>query len=657
MNGVLGMIDLILTSDLSEQQRRHAETALRSARGLLDVLNDILDFSKIEAGKLEIEEIDFDLHDLVTNSCQLFAERAHSKGLELEFQIDEVVPAHLMGDPTRLSQILANLIGNAVKFTEEGEIRVEVVTARSEAKQHCVQFSVHDTGVGLTAEACERIFESFHQADGSTTRKFGGTGLGLAISKQLVELMQGRIWVESEPERGSVFRFEVPLKESVISSEEVQVPGVPSPSARILVVDDSPRTRRSISGWLERWGHPTETATSGWQALSMLNQADAEAESYALMVVDLRSPDLDGLQLAQMVQSQSGVTGIPIILLTTAPTPRAGDLENLPNIVRCLTKPVGRRDLREALAEIPALWTDSRTDSSTVDSLADRSLSGRILLVEDSPLNQEVVQGMLATLETRATICENGREAVSLLSREHFDVVLMDCQMPLMDGYEATRLIRQQERFGSATKADDGRRRHVPIVAMTASAMAGDRERCLSTGMDDYLSKPFTREQLIGILEKWLHGGTDTTKKPEPGQGGRRNDATRSRASDSEEVAMTASPIDDGALESIRTLEKNGSPGLLSRLVKTYIDSSPALIDQISRSVEDGDFENLERAAHSLKSSSATLGAISLSAHCKELERLGRQRSLGSAPELLVNLETEFSRVRRALSEQWLETA
>jgi len=655
MNGVLGMIELLLTSELSENQRRHSETALRSARSLLDVLNDILDFSKIEAGKLELEVVDFELPDLVANACHLFAERAHSKGLELHCSVSEEVPSLMQGDPTRLSQILANLVGNAIKFTHEGEVGVQVSATETDMGLNEVRFEIHDTGVGLEPSARHRIFESFHQADGSTTRKFGGTGLGLAISKQLVELMNGEIGVDSEPDAGSVFWFSVPLAHRTEVGGTLDSEISEHGSQKVLVVEDHPSTRELLTQWLGRAGHRVEIASNGWEALSKLRTAALRRQDFDLAIVDQTVPEIDGLQLAEIMAKEDRLTEIGVILLSTLPGPSTHELSKLPNLIESLPKPITQTELREAMGRATLPEVDELEITATRNPTPDSLLPGRILLVEDNELNQEVVQGILQGFGTTATVVENGRDAVKLLASESFEVVLMDCQMPLMDGYEATRLIRQQERFVRSSAEPNARPDRVPIVAMTASAMAGDREKCLRSGMDDYVSKPFTRDQLMRVINKWLQQSTESS--PAQAEAESKSPSNTPVSATSSDRQANSSPIDTAAMESIQALENNGSPGLTARLIEVYLRSSPEIIDSMRQAIVSEDAETIERAAHSLKSSSATLGALELSEYCRRLEQIGREAATDQAAEVFASLEMEFDRVRRALSDQWQETA
>jgi CheY-like chemotaxis protein/HPt (histidine-containing phosphotransfer) domain-containing protein len=656
MNGVLGMIELLLTSELSDQQRQHSETALRSARSLLDVLNDILDFSKIEAGKLELEKVDFELPELVANACHLFAERAHSKRLNMHCSVSDSVPNLMRGDPTRLSQILANLLGNAVKFTTEGEVGIAVSTTESSPGNHLVRFEVSDTGVGLEPTVRHRIFESFHQADGSTTRKFGGTGLGLAISKQLVELMSGEIGVESEIGKGSTFWFTVKLIEQQESIDRSQSPISAHKQMKVLVVDDHAATREQLTQWLSQWGHRPESAGSAWEALSKLRMAASSGQTFDLAIVDQAMPEIDGLQLSQIMNNEAELTEVAVILLATLPVSSHDRLAKLPNLVDCLSKPTTQTHLREAIDRLGRPEDDEAEPRPTQEPSSAALLPGRILLVEDNELNQQVVLGILEGVGGTATVVENGRDAVKLLTSESFDVVLMDCQMPLMDGYEATRLIRQQERFArSASDLPGSRPRRVPIVAMTASAMAGDREKCLRSGMDDYLSKPFAREQLLRVINKWLK----ITTTP-PAEAPTTKPLTQPEMSTSDSLSdapQSISPIDASAIEMLQALESNGSPGLVARVIETYLRTSPEMIESMRQGLDSDDAEAIERSAHSLKSSSATLGALELAELCKELEQIGREAETTRAAAVFASLETEFDRVRRALSEQWQLTA
>ena len=499
MNGVLGMAELMLGTELDMHQRKLAETVFRSGRSLLRVLNDILDFSKIEAGKLELEQVNFDLQTQVEELIELVADNAHRKGLEFICRIDENVPTHLTGDPGRLRQVLTNLIGNAVKFTEQGEIFVHG-SLREETQDYILLgFEVSDTGIGISPEAQSKIFQAFSQSDQSMSRRFGGTGLGLAISRQLCEMMGGQIEVESSPGKGSRFRFSVRLKKQHPGKPEDEIyAGSLTAALRVLVVDDNETNREVLRCQLDSWKITGECAESGEQALEMLRAAAGSGHAYDLAILDKIMPGMDGLELAHRIRQERSLASVVLIMLS-------GDIERCcdPGIAAHLTKPVRPSQLYNAI-ETAMQGRPCAKRSVPARSKPVKAESTPILLAEDNPINQQVCSAMLENLGCRhVDVVSNGVEALQAISRKHYGLVLMDCQMPEMDGYEATRLIREKESQSVSAS-------HIFIVALTAHAMKGAREQCLAAGMDGYLPKPFTLDQLKATLELRLpHLGPD----------------------------------------------------------------------------------------------------------------------------------------------------
>lgn len=517
LNGVLGMTELLLGTQLTDKQRRFSETIYGSGEALLRVINDILDFSKIEAGRFELEEIDFDLRRTVEDTIEILAESAHKKGVELTCRLSRDIPSSLRGDPHRLRQVLTNLIGNAIKFTEHGEVIVEVQSAKCKVQNpppHTLNleprtlnywnlhFFVRDTGIGISPETLARLFQPFTQADSSTTRKYGGTGLGLAISKQIVGMMGGEIGAESIPNRGSLFWFTARFEEREYhASADIEDPQALR-GARVLIVDDNATNRDILHHQLTHWGMINESANSGLQALYLLYKATARGIPYDLAILDMHMPQMNGIELAQEISSDPALAKTQLIMLTSSG--RYGDMEaaRQAGIRSYLSKPVRQADLYHCLCsllnadkeELGAKKGTNQTAASASTSAPQTSLPARILLAEDNLVNQTVAQAMLELLGYTVEIANNGREAIDALVRSEYDLVLMDCQMPTVDGFEATAFIRQQE---------NGCRR-TPIVALTANAMEGDAERCLAAGMDDYLGKPYTQQELQGVLQRWL---------------------------------------------------------------------------------------------------------------------------------------------------------
>lgn len=519
MNGVIGMTGLLLDTALTAEQREYAETVRISGEHLLDVINEILDFSKIEAGKLDLEELDFDLYTTVEDAIGLVAERAYAKGLELTYLVQAGVPAALRGDPGRVRQILVNLIGNAVKFTERGEVVVTVTvddklageSAASPAVScRTLRFAISDTGIGVTPEQQAKLFQPFTQADGSTTRKFGGTGLGLAICKQLSELMGGRIGVESTLGLGSIFWFTVRVHLQPEGAQQVTAIPATLQGRRVLIVDDHAANRRLLEQSLRGQGVTYESAENGFQALQCLRNAAGRRTPFDLALLDMQMPSMDGLELARQIKSDHDISATRLVLLTSLG--RRGDAKAAHDagIAAYLTKPIRQSQVYECLSLVLGRVPDPAGSPAqppgsliTRHSLTEAQTRARplILVVEDNPINQKVAVKMIEKLGYRVNVAGNGQEAVESLAQIDYALVFMDCQMPVMDGLEAARIIRQQE---ARRPEGSGKSSHVPIIAMTANAMAEDRQRCLEAGMDDFLSKPVIGKALAETLTRWL---------------------------------------------------------------------------------------------------------------------------------------------------------
>ncbi|TKB81323.1 MAG: response regulator [Nitrospira sp.] len=609
MNGVLGLAALLGQTPLSPKQQRLTNTIMRSGNSLLDIINDILDFSKIEAGKLELEHTDFHLRMLVDDVLELFAAPAHQKHLELIADVADSVPAFVKGDPARLRQILINLIGNAIKFTAQGEVVVSIVCIAEGEDQSVLCFSVKDSGIGITPDALRSIFQPFAQADGSTTRKYGGTGLGLAIAKQLVAFMGGEIWAESQMGSGANFLFTVHLAHSHRGSTGALDSKLALPNQRVLVVDDSPTARLSLDRQLRRWGLTSAVAESGPAAVQLLATALEDGLPYDTIVLDLDMPGMSGLETVHAIRDTLRHHHPRVILLT--PVERVDAEEDHTSLIAAtLTKPVRPSDLHRALSGQTVLVSSSPHHAEQEERTPAKP-QGSILLAEDNAVNQEVTLGMLEVLGCTATAVENGRRAIELLASQPFSVILMDCQMPEMDGFEATRAIRLQEQ-------DSGRR--IPIVALTAHALQGDRELCLAAGMDDYLSKPFTIEQLKTVLYRWLQSTSQPTEANSP-----QAPVAPSLAST---LQSDQSPVDPKSWDSITSLQRPGQPDLLAKVIGLYLKDSQGLVDKVLAAAAGKDFATLRDSAHSLKSRSATLGAWHVADLCKQLETGAREQTL-----------------------------
>jgi signal transduction histidine kinase/CheY-like chemotaxis protein len=491
LNGVIGLNELLLTTTLDERQRQYVEGVRNSGRALLDVINEVLDFSRIESGHLEIEEVDFDLVQLVEDVAEMVSEPAQSKRLELLAYCSPEVPAGLRGDPGRLRQVLLNLAGNAVKFTPEGEI---VVRAQLESRTDdsvTVRFEVADTGIGIAEDNRARLFEPFTQADSSTTRRYGGSGLGLAICRQLVAAMGGSLGVLSEPGKGSTFWFTVPLGIAHDSLATAPRPTVGLAGRRVLVVDDNATNLAILNDQLRHWGMSVDVADGSDTALLRLRQAVRDARTYDLALVDLCMPDVDGLELARRMAREQDIAGTTVVLMTSAPDVSPAEAAEA-SVAVVLTKPVLLSRLRETLAQLVAERPASRAKAARAASRGPSR--GRVLVVDDGEVNRLVAEGILTHLGYSPVAVEDGRQALGALAEGRFDAVLMDVQMPGLDGYETTAELRLLEEGG----------RRTPVIAMTATVTDGERERCLAAGMDDYLGKPITPATVSGVLERWM---------------------------------------------------------------------------------------------------------------------------------------------------------
>ena len=504
MNGVLGMNSLLLDTELTQEQREYAETIQFSAEALLSLLNDILDFSKIEAGRLELENMAFDLPQLLESTADILAVKVHDKKLEFILDIDPELPRHISSDPTRIRQVLINLIGNAVKFTEHGEIHVRAEVQRDLGSAYELRFSVRDTGVGIPEEKQKLIFESFAQADGSTTRQFGGTGLGLTISKQLAELLGGEIGVESEPGKGSTFWFTIRCGKALSAEEEddddltLALCGV-----RTLIIDDNTTNRHVLRKMLEKLGCQSVEAQSGPDGLGLLRESYEQGQPYRMILLDMQMPEMDGLEVARLIQFEGLGEHTSIILLSSLDQAFTSEELLALGISMTIRKPIRSRDLARALVEAAHVKRSSQQAVPQVHVVSEKEAGGQeksfkgvnVLLAEDNLVNQKLTVRMLERRGVTVKVAHNGKEAVELFLKQSFDLILMDMQMPGMDGLQATVKIRILE------KKTDG---HIPIIALTANAMAGDRERCLAAGMDDYLSKPIKPQKLYEMIEKCL---------------------------------------------------------------------------------------------------------------------------------------------------------
>lgn len=640
MNGILGMTELLRGTGLNKRQLRFIQTIQRAVDSLMEVINDILDFSKIEAGKLELESHIFNLRELLEDTAEMMAEGAHLKGLELIPVLPDHLPQVLAGDSNRLRQIIVNLLSNAIKFTDTGEVMLQVEPVSEKGNEVTLRFAVQDTGIGITPEIKESIFQAFSQADSSTTRKYGGTGLGLSISRKLVELMGGEIGVNSELGEGSTFWFTVtfirlhPEEGSDDKQFMKNLVGL-----RVLIVDDNAVNRAILKNQVSYWGMSSDTAENGFQALEKLQAAAGAGKPYDVAIIDWHMPEMDGIELARLIRKDFGKKDLHLVMLSSAPFDEKLVKATEAGIDLYLSKPVRQSllfscltTLREEAASVGAGEGEEQSAGPLLaESLPFRA---RILLVEDNLVNQDVAREMLQCMNCQVKVAENGRAALDAAAQKEFDLILMDCHMPEMDGFTAAGEIRRRE-------VENGTKRRVPIIALTGDVQTGVREQCQAAGMDDFLSKPFYMNDLQNMLGRWLAGRivpqAATAAAPESGAPA--------------EETQTKSLLDQKRLDMIRAMQRPDNPSVLDRIIIMYNENSPEIVRAIHEALKKADAEALREAAHSLKTSSANLGATELASLCKELEDLGsRGKTEEAAGELLDRLDDTYQEVISALA-------
>ncbi|WP_409028703.1 response regulator [Janthinobacterium sp. SUN098] len=642
MNGVLGMTELLQRTELSPKQQRFVHTVHRSGESLLSIIDDILDFSKIEAGKLVLEHIPFDLRQVIDDVVALFANGIQRKAIEFTCRVASDVPQHVRGDPVRLRQILTNLLNNATKFTERGEISVDVGCPAAGQ----IRLEVRDTGIGMAPEAAAAVFQPFRQADSTTSRKYGGTGLGLAIIKQLAEMMGGNIVLQSVAGQGSSFAVTVVVGE--VAPEDA--PAAPPPrvsldALNVLIVDDNATNRSILLQHAIEWQMAAASAADGAEALDLLQGALRSGRPFDLAIIDMRMPVMDGAELVRAIKGDARMAALKIIMLSSIDA--SADLRQVTalGVEYCLTKPVRALELRHcieavggfgtlapATAAIPA--TSAPPAAPDTAGAAPGQAPLRMLLVEDNAINQEIALAMLEDTGYEATPADNGRRALALWERYPFDVILMDCQMPEMDGFEATRRLRRME-------AQQGRSR-TPIIALTANAILGDRELCLEAGMDDYLAKPYTRAALLAMLARWRPSAAAETVETAA-------EAVPAQAAPAA-PAETSAILDAAALQNLRAMRRPGRPDVLGRIIDLFYSDAPRLLGQLEVAAGASDAAALQLAAHTLKSSCANVGALGLSATCREIEQYARGNDVGSALQHIRGIQQELDRVLAALA-------
>jgi len=633
MNGVIGMTGMLLSTDLSDDQRRCAEIVKASADSLLVLINDILDFSKIEAGKLDIEILDFDLRELLDEFADIMAIKAQEKDLELICSVTPGTPCLLRGDPGRLRQVLINLTGNAIKFTLKGEIAV-VINLESESESEAlIRFSVRDTGIGIPANRQDTLFHQFTQVDASTTREYGGSGLGRAISRQLTEAMGGGIGVNSEEGQGSEFWFTVRfLKQPQQDCDEISLVGVRD--ARILIVDDNATCRKTLLAQFKSWGMRPDEAGDGETALRLLHEAARNKDHYKAAIVDMQMPDLSGEEICMAVKSDVELKDLQLVLMTAPGVQSTTQYLEKIDFAANLTKPLHNSDLFDNLAAV--LRGEAKRVSKSVikrnsfDELQYRNM--RILVAEDNSINQQVALGILEKLGLTAEAVENGIEAVKILKTVRYDLVLMDCQMPGMDGYEATRKIRSPQ---SEVNNHD-----IPIIAITANAMQGDREKCLNAGMNDYIAKPLDPQALADMLENWLpHQGNEDEPKTEK--------------------HVTETVVDQAFETDAPVFDK---PGMMRRLMDDidlaqtvttgFLEDIPLQIERLKGYLDDNDIDGAQRLAHTIKGASANVSGESVRELTLEMENAAKAGELDSIKASIPELETRFEKLKGAMEEE-----
>jgi PAS domain S-box-containing protein len=623
MNALIGMTELALGTRITREQREYLNAIQDSADGLLALINDLLDFSKIEARKLQLDKVAFDLRDALEDTMRVMAPRANQKGLELACHIHSDVPSTLVGDPLRLRQIVVNLVGNAIKFTDHGEVVLRVQTEWCQDSVTQLNFSVADTGIGIPPDKQAMIFEAFAQADSSTTRRYGGTGLGLAISAQLVELMGGHLSVESQPGRGSTFHFTVRFEVPHCAVE------TPTPRWRtltdlpVLIVDDNATNRRILEEVLTNWHMRPVAVESASSALAALERSLRNKQPFAIALLDGHMPAMDGFTLAERISHDRRYRGIKLVMLTSASQPE--------DVARCrrlgvsahLTKPIKQSELFDVI--VSAI---GQTEEETVPIRRQSKATARphrrlrVLIAEDHPVNQLLAKRIFRKLGHHVTVANNGREAVSAIKAGHFDLVAMDVQMPEMDGLAATTAIRSWERAGG---------KHTPIIALTAHAMKGDRERCLEAGMDGYISKPIRARELEQLISQVVGGASPktTAKTSEPEQ------ATKDSVLDRDVLLAGV----------------DGNRKLLHQLVRLFLADYPKRLKEINKAIQSGDAAALQAAAHALKGSVGNFSAKKAFAAAQQLESIGKEGDLSAAGQASATLDAELQLVSEELKQ------
>jgi PAS domain S-box-containing protein len=650
MNGVIGMTDLLMDTEPSEEQRSYIETIRQCGEALLSLINDILEYGKIEAGKLELECIDFNLRTTVEDVLGQFAERAQTKGLEITGLVHAAVPTSLRGDPGRLRQILTNFVSNAIKFTEQGDVTVQAFLEKDLDNAVIVRFEVTDSGIGIPPEVQDRLFQPFTQADSSTSRKYGGTGLGLAISKQLAEQMGGSVGISSQPGHGSTFWSTAYFIKQTTSPLAI-MPSAELTGRRVLIVDDNESNRIILHHLVTGWGMMDDQALDAASAIALVEQQAKNGLAYDVAIVDMLMPGKDGLQFAKEMKVHPVGSLVRLVILTSLIQRGHAELARQAGFVAYLTKPVRHDQLSNCLRTVLGLSELASVGELTAvtapalplitrHTLAEIGSAPRILVAEDNLINQKLTVRMLEKFGYQSDVVENGQEALTALVRGSYAVVLMDCQMPLVDGFEATRLIRQRESTVQESVADDSpMKRHIPIVALTANAMRGDRERCLAAGMDDYLTKPVRKEDLRRVLDRWMPVSNQSQIAHTRGA------VYNAHGKDTEPLPVV---FDVAAM--LRNIGDDTE--LLEELVKLFLQRYQAMLEAIRAALADRDHAAVEQAAHALKGTASNLCASEVVLSAGQLEALGRLGALVEGPMIYTQLEKAVLRLVQFLEKR-----
>lgn len=644
LNGVIGMANLLASTPLNDRQNHLVGNLARSGRTLLALINDILDFSRIEARELVLFDAPFEIRDVIAEVTDLFAEQGSAKDLELVYSVADEVPVQLLGDSVRLHQVLINLIGNAMKFTERGEVVIEVSVAEKEGDEVALSFAVQDTGIGIAPDKLTQVFEPFRQADASMTRSHGGSGLGLAITKHLVELMGGAIAVQSELGRGSRFEFNARFNQIPRSAKLAEQPRHVARPLRTLLVDANATSARVMRDYLTRWGMAPVVADTVPKAIARWKAALSAHNEFDAAIIDVKGLGAAGIELARTIGVKAGEKG-PMLVLLVGVNDLAGsdEIEKL-GAFAILTKPARPSALFDCFASIAAGAADKGVPSPLtrrIGRAVTPSFNARVLVVEDNPVNQEVAAGILEEMDCRVVTAANGKIGVEHFQGEAFDLILMDCEMPVMDGFTATARMREIE---AERAARSGAASHTPIIALTAHALAEIRQKCSHAGMDDFLVKPFDELQLGEMLRLWIPGSEQAPRD--------KAEAHAETQGASNGAAESNGPpiIDMKAINRIRAIQGRNADSLFERVVKQFADTAPLLVAAVRQHCEAANAEGVWKAAHSLKSSAATLGAERLARRCIQIETIARDSGVAAVRSLVRALESDLNAAQEGLS-------